>query len=79
MQRCCYYLHQEYITEEAEYPTSLWACGPVLQPFTEVMTFVMIFTYKVVSQIVLQHHIAAASTCISALQYMRFSYMPTNG
>ena len=66
--------YQEYIIEkEGEYPTSLWAC------VTGVMTFVIIFTYKVVSQIVLQHHIAAASTCISALQYMRFSYMPTNG
>ena len=42
------------------------------------MTFAMIFTYKVVSQVVLQHHIAAALTCISALQYMRLSYMPTN-
>ena len=29
---------------------------------------------QVVSQIVLQHHIAAASTCISAVQYMRFSF-----
>ena len=70
---------QEYIIERVgEYPILLHY-GPVLQPFTGVMTFVMIFTYKVVSQIVLQHHIAAASTCISALQYMRFSYMPTNG
>ena len=34
---------------------------------TGVMTFVMIFTYKVVSQIVLQHHIAAATTCTRAV------------
>ena len=41
--------------------------GTVLQHFTGSLTFVMIFTYKVVSQVVLQHHIAAAATCISAV------------
>ena len=55
--------YQKYIIgKEGEYPTSLWACVTTLYG---VMTFVMIFTYKVVSQIILQHHIAAASTCIS--------------
>ena len=52
--------------------------GSVLQYFTGFMTFVMMFTYKVVSQIVLQHHLAAAATWIRALVYMRFGYMPTN-
>ena len=40
------------------------------------MTFVVIFTYKVVSQVILQHRVADASTCTSALQIMRYSYMP---
>ena len=53
--------YQEYIIEkEGEYPTSLWACVTTLYG---VMTFAMIFTYKVVSQIVLQHHIY--SSCIN--------------
>ena len=43
------------------------------------MTFVIIFTYKLVSQVVLQHHIAAMATCIGALLYLRLSYMPMNG
>ena len=42
------------------------------------MTFVMIFTYKLVSQVVLQHSVAVAATCVGALPYMWFSYMPTN-
>ena len=33
----------------------------VLQHFMQVMTFIVIFTYKVVSQVVL-HHIATCST-----------------
>ena len=36
--------------------------------------FVMIFTYEVISLFVLQYHLAAAATCISALvKYLRFS------
>ena len=36
------------------------------------MTFVMMFTHKVISQVVLQHHIhaAAAATYIGAVEYM---------
>ena len=45
---------------------------------TGFMTFVMIFTYKVVSLFVQQHHLASAATCISVLLYLKFSYMPTN-
>ena len=66
----CYQVYN--IVEEGEYPT-LWACVATLHG-----AFVMIFAHKVVSQFVLQHHLAAAATCISALLYLRFSYMPTN-
>ena len=52
--------HQEYKGGRVYYFDHY---GPVLQPFMGVTTFVMI-TYRVVSQIVLQHHIASASTCI---------------
>ena len=53
---------QEYIIGRRE--SILLHYGTVLQPFTGVMTFVMIFTNKVVSQFVLLHHIAAVATVL---------------
>ena len=56
--------------KEGEYPTSLWACVTTLYGGHDLCNDIHIqrgFTY-----------IAAASTCISALQYMMGSYMPTN-
>ena len=38
------------IIEEGEHPNSLWACVATFMGF---MTFVVILTYKVVSQVVL--------------------------
>ena len=69
-----YTYKQEYIIGEGEYPTSLLS---VLQHFTGFMTFVIIFTKKLVSQFVPVHHIPAVVTVAVLYMSHRLASMPT--
>ena len=60
---------------EGEYPTHY---GTVLQHFIGFMTFVIIFTNKVVSQFVPVHHIPAVVAVVVVYMSYRLASMPTN-